>query len=263
MNLVCKLFGHEFDDRSVAEEREHRPRATVLTVREIATCGRCGQERILSKNRGLIGPGSATGSDPDDPSGGTNTSQSPTHDPPAHRDSSSSYSTVGAISIGPEDNGAESSSDDAGNVSSDTTTPPSTDQTTEPEPSASDESDRPRSAEDEGVEIIGSPSATQDPSTAARPDTDESDPEEDDQPAPDASDSRPSTPSSSPSKKSAGIKHRCPECDFEVSMDSSPYMAGDICSNCRRGYIKRVGITGESDWERRMTEEALSVESGG
>lgn len=35
--------------------------------------------------------------------------------------------------------------------------------------------------------------------------------------------------------------HRCPECGFEVIVASSPYMPGDICSNCHQGYIESIG----------------------
>lgn len=38
----------------------------------------------------------------------------------------------------------------------------------------------------------------------------------------------------------ADPQHRCPECGFEVVAASSPYMAGDICSNCHQGYIEPI-----------------------
>lgn len=51
MGLRCSLLGHDFGDPEVENEREERGSEVVLTVREVSECTRCGKTKIVSENK--------------------------------------------------------------------------------------------------------------------------------------------------------------------------------------------------------------------
>jgi hypothetical protein len=51
MGLRCSLLGHDFGDPEVEREREERGSEVVLTVREIAECRRCSRTNVVSENK--------------------------------------------------------------------------------------------------------------------------------------------------------------------------------------------------------------------
>lgn len=50
MGLRC-LIGHDFSERQTERERQERGREVVVTVREYRECTRCGNRRIISENK--------------------------------------------------------------------------------------------------------------------------------------------------------------------------------------------------------------------
>ncbi|MHB9288588.1 hypothetical protein ACKVMT_16275 [Halobacteriales archaeon Cl-PHB] len=51
MSLKCSVFGHSFGDATVDREREEDGSEVVITIREVETCGRCGEQRVVSENK--------------------------------------------------------------------------------------------------------------------------------------------------------------------------------------------------------------------
>ncbi len=51
MSIKCSLFGHSFDESSVEREREEQGSEVVITIREVQTCTRCGETRVVSENK--------------------------------------------------------------------------------------------------------------------------------------------------------------------------------------------------------------------
>ena len=51
MGLRCSLLGHDFGDPEVEREREERGSEVVLTVREVAACRRCSKTTVKSENK--------------------------------------------------------------------------------------------------------------------------------------------------------------------------------------------------------------------
>ncbi|MFB6189838.1 MAG: hypothetical protein ABEI57_08130 [Halapricum sp.] len=51
MGIKCSLLGHAFGDSSVEREREEQGSEVVITIREIETCARCGETRVVSENK--------------------------------------------------------------------------------------------------------------------------------------------------------------------------------------------------------------------
>jgi hypothetical protein len=50
MGLRC-LLGHDFGEPEVERERQEDGNEMIVTVREVKTCGRCGQEQVISENK--------------------------------------------------------------------------------------------------------------------------------------------------------------------------------------------------------------------
>lgn len=51
MAIKCSLLGHDFGESSVEREREEQGSEVVITIREIETCSRCGEEKVVSENK--------------------------------------------------------------------------------------------------------------------------------------------------------------------------------------------------------------------
>jgi hypothetical protein len=50
MSLWCSLLGHRFGETTVEREREEREEEVLTVSREVETCERCGDRRIVSEN---------------------------------------------------------------------------------------------------------------------------------------------------------------------------------------------------------------------
>jgi hypothetical protein len=51
MGIKCSLLGHRFDDTTVEREREEDGTEVVITIKELETCQRCGETRVVSENK--------------------------------------------------------------------------------------------------------------------------------------------------------------------------------------------------------------------
>ncbi|ERJ04681.1 hypothetical protein HLRTI_003368 [Halorhabdus tiamatea SARL4B] len=50
MGIKCSLFGHDFGETTVERDREEQGNEVVSTIREVETCRRCGETRVVSEN---------------------------------------------------------------------------------------------------------------------------------------------------------------------------------------------------------------------
>jgi DNA-directed RNA polymerase subunit RPC12/RpoP len=51
MGIKCSLFGHAFGETTVERDREEQGSEVVSTIRELQTCTRCGERRVVSENK--------------------------------------------------------------------------------------------------------------------------------------------------------------------------------------------------------------------
>ncbi|MFB6251371.1 MAG: hypothetical protein ABEI27_06750 [Halobellus sp.] len=51
MGLKCRLLGHTYENPEVERNREERGDEVVVTIREVQTCVRCGDEQVVSQNK--------------------------------------------------------------------------------------------------------------------------------------------------------------------------------------------------------------------
>ena len=256
MHLLCRAFGHAFGESAVEQRREERAHGTYLVVREYWTCGRCGVEEDIYSNRGLISTGPPnTKSDPGNdiypsqadihaspnsgefhpneespkgygPGGGSK--------PPQTDDHHSTGSSIESMDASPAD-GSEYESGDS------------------PTPVESDIADAWADGPgDEGVEILqessqnGShPQFSPDQANAVGFGSSESD-------GPQQPPAKAASGGSPGAIVSSGPTHRCANCGLAIPLESSPYMAGDICADCGSGYITQITEESPSDWEDQI-----------
>jgi len=51
MGIKCSLFGHTFGEATVERDREEQGSEVVITIREVESCTRCGEIRVVSENK--------------------------------------------------------------------------------------------------------------------------------------------------------------------------------------------------------------------
>ena len=51
MSLKCSIFGHKYTEPDVERERDEQGSEVVITIRELETCERCGDTRVVSENK--------------------------------------------------------------------------------------------------------------------------------------------------------------------------------------------------------------------
>jgi hypothetical protein len=51
MSFKCSIFGHAYGDSEIERERDEEGNEVVTTIREIQTCKRCGETRVVSENK--------------------------------------------------------------------------------------------------------------------------------------------------------------------------------------------------------------------
>lgn len=51
MGIKCSLFGHAYGETAVERDREEQGSEVIITIREVETCKRCGETRVVSENK--------------------------------------------------------------------------------------------------------------------------------------------------------------------------------------------------------------------
>lgn len=247
MGMRCELFGHEFGDSKIEESYDEGERGTVLTVREYRSCQRCGHIRHISENRGLISTiaeSKANDERSDDAEYRAETERQVGRREYAE-DETEATDTGQPAETEPTD--APESTADA----SDTVANPSSDTEMSDASSAVTASTPPERTDDA---VILSESATQEPD-----DDGSTPPNSDDAVIIDgASDTvHPSSETSEGSGTGNGQDeslhtaddlestttdsdptYRCPRCEFELPVNESSFFRGDVCPQCRVGYLE-------------------------
>jgi hypothetical protein len=51
MGLTCSILGHAYGEAEIERDRDEQGSEVVITIREIETCERCGESRVVSENK--------------------------------------------------------------------------------------------------------------------------------------------------------------------------------------------------------------------
>ena len=262
MGLRC-LFGHEFEGREVERDRREDGAEVVVAYRTVETCARCGRRRVVSENK-EIKP-LRTGEEPT-PAAGAATDESGS--PPASAPASASAPDAGVEATTSGDDGADAASppetappdaspapeptdasDDAAIILDDTT--PSTDagesatadtettDTTDADdtPAAGEPSEAAAwpaaDADDDGFDAETPTSGGPTVSTGADPAPwpDEGTVERD------RNGTRFVRPEPVDGDVDGATELHCPNCATAHAAASSSLRPGDVCPDCRKGYL--------------------------
>lgn len=260
MGFRCSLLGHDYGESTTEEEREERGNEVVVTVRELETCERCGAETVISENTEVrsidagvddgaaadaVGPEPAVDADGDDEAGGVDDEfgdaspeaddgvileddddrdpgEWPEEDATADEDMDAPESDDEAVAdAGDEVEPADDADLDRNGTGE------ATDLTEWPDPGVEDEGyDARPGGDDVDVEFGGSlqPEAA----TADADETEEF-----------VSASGSGITSTGPVERSDDVDTVlvCPECEFTEESVATSQRPGDICPECRRGYL--------------------------
>lgn len=229
MSFKCSVFGHAYGDSEIERDREEEGSEVVTTIRELQTCKRCGETRVVSENKEVTTLETAADivaedleaeeapESPAEPATGSPAPAQPDQDPGAETDEEpADAAIVDAESGEGAPLGTGTSADPA---------PPDVD-----------------AEEDDGVILDEDDDEEEEPERAPgewpeEPDDDGDDwrPETDIDPDPDVE----VEPTASAVTVPEGEFH-CPECGFRTPVEESSLRRGDFCPECHRGALEHL-----------------------
>lgn len=250
MGLRC-LIGHDYGDPQTERDRREQGREVVVTVREFRECSRCGHRRVISENKEvtaeppdesdpapdadqLRSPDDATaeGSSPDQDLDG-----SPDTEEPMSADEDDGVILEDEAEGPPRAHGEWPASDHEESADLEEDHEPWPDEShpaaaepadggPSPEPSTDTTAEPAESSTTDGA-VVESADEVDAPTAAAPGDPPEPEPE------PPAEPDRP-TPQPDPSD----TELVCPDCEETWPSVNASLRPGDICPECRRGYLE-------------------------
>lgn len=256
MGLTCSVLGHQYGDRERIEEQDRQGSEEIIAVREVKTCVRCGEELVVSESKEVLAvPGEEdAGQEPEEPVTDTIPDAEPSSEPSPPPEPQTSTE-------------AESAEEDDGVILSDDgerepgAWPPMEDESDEEEasPPEDGEADWPEleveeaastedqsdpdpwpevTEEDEGYDAVA---GDIDPELAeqvieAAPSGQEEVVEAEETDAGFVRASPIGSPAD-PDESDVNTEFYCPRCDWGAESLSTSVRRGDICPECRTGYI--------------------------
>ena len=227
MSFKCSVFGHAFGDSEIERDREEEGSEVVTTIRELQTCKRCGETRVVSENKEVTTLETAADIVAEDLEAGDDAAEpaAPADDSPAGEP--------------PVESQPDDRQDDAAIVDAETgeQTAVETGGGADPQPEPPDTPDV-DAEEDDGV--ILDEDEEEAPERAPgewpeEPDDGDDDwrPETDIEPDPEVQ----VEPTASAVTVPDG-EFRCPECGFTTPVEESSLRQGDFCPECHRGSLE-------------------------
>lgn len=266
MVIRCSLLGHDYGDSEIEREREERGSEVVVTLREVEECSRCGNRSLVSENKEVtsiepVDPEpAATGGNVDGDESEPAAVDSATESGAALEDTPpQDPATDDGVIL--EDDDEESPDRQYGQwpEADDEPADGATKPQAWPEVEGDDEGFDARPADDEAVDVGFNggltPEAEQgpvdddaqfieatDPNAGSQFEADASATGETDESSADPGPTDPGTGiASAPESRSPDSdvpgEFVCPRCDFVRNAAGSSLRAGDICPDCRRGYL--------------------------
>jgi DNA-directed RNA polymerase subunit RPC12/RpoP len=245
MGLRC-LIGHEYGEPETSRDRNERGSEVVVTVREYRECSRCGHRRLISENKEVTTE--ATGASSEEPAAEASWSAEPESEDQATVDAFAGSSVEPA---GGHDEPMSAAEDD-GIILDDDSEEPRRGRGEWPEASGDDEpedegSDEPEPWPDEGSGLAPDEPAASEPTG---PDVDplEAGPEPTGEPGDGSSatesgeetaeaDATAEAAEPSPRPDNRNTEFVCPDCGETWPSRNASLRPGDICPDCRRGYL--------------------------
>jgi hypothetical protein len=260
MSLKCSILGHRYGESDIERSREEDGSEVVTTIREIETCQRCGEQRVVSENKEVTTLETAADivaedlDEPgeDEPSEGAADTSNPSSVEPTDAGTQGTNQTEMGGSEPPAQSGTsgaeiqDADTDDAEILDAETNEPAAQpEQSAAPETAPTDagtdaqpDDTVPDAEDDDGV-ILGEDSDD---------DTDEREPGE--WPKEDDGSEDDWQPETTPVSDDADIEPTgsavtvpegefyCLECAFTTPVEDSSLREGDFCPECHRGSLE-------------------------
>ena len=231
MSFKCSVFGHAYGDSEIERDREEEGSEVVTTIRELQTCKRCGETRVVSENKEVTTLETAADIVADDLEAETATETSADQpEGPAE--------TVDAAEPAPEEAGATILDAESGEETTPQTESPDEGESVESVPQDVDP------AADDGVILEEEEEEDNEPEREPgewpeEPDSGDDDwkPETEIDPTPD------DDPAVEPTESAVTVpegEFQCPECGFTTPVEASSLRRGDFCPECHRGSLEHV-----------------------
>ncbi|MFC4542616.1 hypothetical protein ACFO5R_11865 [Halosolutus amylolyticus] len=267
MVLRCSLLGHDYGEPEVEREREERGSEVVVTVQEYEECARCGDRHVISENTEVTSLSTGTDADPrpDEPDADAEDAQF--IDAEADADPTASDADDDDLDVPTDENG-EPVTDDGEILEDDTDDArddrdrghgewPDSDDVGPPIGAENEPEEWPDSEESEPIDdaVVLESDATTDPGDesdpvgvdAEPPDAETIEAEHGGEVAAGAAESgtgiERATAAPAPTESREGpdedapTELYCPGCGYVAGTDRSSLRTGDICPECRKGYL--------------------------
>lgn len=212
MSLKCSLLGHEFGPVERAEDREERTDEVVVTTREVQACERCGRQRVLSENKEVTAIEDERGTEP--ASAGQDAPAGSATDPDAAEPTASVGDPWESVEDTPNATAHIESVGDS--------------------PDASPEGEDAEIIESDPEATTGPPGRTPEPAPDPEPDAATDDGSTDGPSEPDDTE----WAEASVRRPGQDMEYVCPECEWSRDAKRSSLRPGDVCPECRTGYLE-------------------------
>jgi ssDNA-binding Zn-finger/Zn-ribbon topoisomerase 1 len=258
MSLKCSILGHSYGESDIERSREEDGSEVITTIREIETCQRCGEQRVVSENKEVTtletaadivaeDLGESTADDQREESSEAASPASESTDTATQEASRAEPSDDAGATVQSGPSGAavqDPGTDDAEILDAETGEPTaesdesSSEETAQGGVDSASEETTPTAEDDDGV-ILDEESESDDREPGEWPD--EGDEDDDDW-----------EPETNPTPEEATIEptgsavtvpegeFHCPECDFTTPVEDSSLRAGDFCPECHHGSLEHT-----------------------
>jgi len=226
MGLKCSVFGHSYADTDVQREREEQGSEVVITIREVETCERCGEERVVSENKEVT------------------TLETPDIEPDPAPEGESLVAESTGTDHGEGARDAELVDEPAADAGGTAESEPAPTDGLEEAPEAPADP-----AADDGVILEEEPADPPEPEGRQPGEWPED--SEDDEPdwvaetepvgAPPEDERRQDLESAGTAVTVPDGEFQCPECGFTTDVESSSLRSGDFCPECHTGSLEHHG----------------------
>jgi len=254
MSIKCSLLGHRFDESDVERDREENGSEVVVTITELESCSRCGEQRVVSENTEVTtaatpdadesgetgGPdGSVSRSGADSETGRDVGDVADAGDDAAEYDSDVDDAEI--LGADADEQGAGASTDeavtDAGGVTDSTADEDAEDDAVIIDGDTGDDTHTDTSDDTGDVSASDAGGEEWRPETVDEPMDDWPEETKRDWDDDDADAGPTLSESASPTVTVPEGLFKCSECGFSTEVASSSLRAGDFCPECHRGTL--------------------------
>lgn len=245
MGLTCSVLGHHYGERDRIEERDRQGSEVVVTERAVKTCRRCGHELVVSESKEVTAVSDPPTESEEPPADAAEPEPEPTSVPEERLDVQAEAPEDDGVIL--EDEAPDREPGEWPPVESDQAEPPDSEvdwPTDESAPAAEERTDTKLAPawpvvddDDEGFDAVAGEANDEvdgDVIEAFEGDTTGTNVEETDAGFVRAG---PMERPADPGESELHTEYYCPQCDWAATSLKASVRRGDICPDCKQGYV--------------------------